>query len=151
MKDVAVTLLQDVKGVGAKGDVIRCSPGYARNALFSRGLARPADEQDERAMTAREADKRQQDKRRIEEERHLLASLDGSAVTVTARANEDRKLYGSVNTSAVLASLVAAGKRGLTADMVTIPEPITMLGNHIVRIAIGGKSASLTVRVVAQE
>lgn len=151
MKRVSVTLLADVPGLGAKGDVVQCSPGYARNALFARGLGRPTVAKDEREAGARATERQKTLARLHEEEERLRIAIAGSVVTVEARANANGKLYGSIGAPDVTAALAASGKRGITSAMVEGSLPITMLGEHAVRIAIAGSRTSVTVRVVAQK
>lgn len=151
MKRVSVTLLADVSGLGSKGDVVPCSPGYARNALFAHGLGRPTREGDEQAVHERAAMQHKDYERRHREEERLHAALEGRTVSIPARVNADGNLYGSVGASAIATALVAAGTSRVTTAMVDIPAPITALGDHQVRVTVGSKRASVTVRVVAQK
>ena len=100
-----VILKQDVKGQGKKGELVSVSDGYARNFLFPRDLAMPADAQAMNELKNKESAAvfHQQ-----EEKKAALAVaelLKDKTLTVKARAGQNGKLFGSVTTQEIAEEL----------------------------------------------
>ena len=86
-----VILQQDVKGMGKRGEIVNASDGYARNYLFPRNLAIPADKQNLNVWNAKKsaADR----KRSLEKEEAIKAKerLEKAVLTIKTKAGENRK------------------------------------------------------------
>ena len=96
-----IILLEDVKGIGKKGELKEASDGYARNYLFPRKLAKEANAQ---AMNEfKNAERAKQHK--IETEKAnaqaAAAQLEGKTVKLTAKAGQGGKLFGSITTKEI--------------------------------------------------
>ncbi|HUE39094.1 MAG TPA: 50S ribosomal protein L9 [Candidatus Binatia bacterium] len=146
-----VILQQDVDNLGTIGDVVKVKPGYARNYLFPRGLALEADaknlatlEHRKRAMTA----KRAKVQKANEASATRIASL---SISITARAGEEDKLFGSVTNTDIQKALAAQGFE-IERKKIVLDGPIKTVGEHKVTIDLGaGVRTPLTVTVVRQE
>ena len=91
-----VILKQDIKGVGKKDQVINSSDGYARNYLFPRGLAVPADTGN---MNNLKAKQESQAYRKEEDYKHSLKvaeQLKSTTLKFTVKAGANGKLFGGV-------------------------------------------------------
>ncbi|MBE6778453.1 MAG: 50S ribosomal protein L9 [Ruminococcaceae bacterium] len=100
-----VVLKQDVKGQGKAGELVSVSDGYARNFLFPRNLAVPADAQ---AMTElRNREESAQYHAKVEKDAALAAAatLKDKTVTVKARAGSNGRLFGAVTSKEVAEAL----------------------------------------------
>ncbi len=100
-----VILLQDVKGMGKKGDVKNASDGYARNFLLPKGLAIEATNQamsELNSKTQAVAHHKAEEKAAAESNK---AKIDGKTLKVSAKCGESGKLFGAV-TSKELAELL---------------------------------------------
>ncbi|MGI5877799.1 MAG: 50S ribosomal protein L9 [Christensenellales bacterium] len=147
-----VILQQDVKGSGRQGDVVDVSDGYARNYLFPRKLAVPADtsrlnslrrHQEAQAHRAATAEDRARDE---------AARIDGKSVRVAVRAGENGKLFGSVSTREVADALKR--QLGFTFDRkkITLDEHIKQLGEYEAQLRLyAGVTATIKVLVTAEE
>ena len=116
-----VVLKQDVKGQGKAGQLVNVSDGYARNFLFPRQLAVPADSQVMNELRSKEESA--QYHARVEKEAALAAAanLKDKAVKITARAGSAGRLFGSVTTKEVAEALdkqfgIKVDKRKITMD-----------------------------------
>jgi len=144
-----VILSKDIKGVGARGEVVEVSEGYARNYLIPRGLATVAT-----ANRLHEAELRRiMQARRAERERHqaqdLAARLSGIHVKIEARAGEGGRLFGSVTNKHIAEALSQV--LGTTVDRrhVELDEPIKSLGSYHVTVRVGPEiAAGIVVDVV---
>ena len=114
-----VLLKQDVKGQGKAGQLVNVSDGYARNFLFPRQLAVPADAQVMNDL--RNKEDAAQFHARVEKEAALkaAASLKDKAVKISAKAGNGGRLFGAVTTKEVAEALdkqfgVKVDKRKIT-------------------------------------
>jgi len=141
-----VILLRDVRGLGRKSEIKEVSDGHARNFLFPKNLARPAD-----AGTVRDAQLRSE--RKKEKELLLEKRLGVLARTISERFVEfhlktDKKgsVFGSVTKDAILSAMREHGLLGKERAEIKIAHPLKELGDHEVRVELGrGMTAKLKV------
>jgi len=140
-----VILLKDIKGTGAKDQVIEVSDGFARNYLFPRKLAIEADAAALNAIEmSKRAAKHKEDQKRVRAEASAR-ELKGKVIQITARAGESGKLYGSITTAEIAEQLQK--QHGITVDKhkIELDEPIRHIGQCTATIRL---SAGLTTRML---
>lgn len=143
-----VILLNDLEGVGAKGATVNVKPGYARNFLLPRRLAISSGTRAANLYQELERQNAIQREKLVAVARATAARLEGVEVNVTAQANEEDTLFGSVTSADVAAALATAGhvvdKRAIELD-----DHIKQLGRYDVVIKVGaGVTATVKVWVV---
>ena len=145
-----IILQEDVENLGEIGDIVRVKDGYARNYLLPRGLALTASRRNVRVL---EHQKRQAAKKRERAQQNANAvrdRLSGLTLSITARAGEEDKLFGSVTNIDIEKALQA---QDVTIDRrkIILAEPIKQLGTYTVPIRLGRDiEASVTVQVRAE-
>ena len=87
-----VVLLQDVKSIGKKGELVNVSDGYARNFLLPRKLAKEANAQAMNELKNAEAAKAYKVKTETEHAQKSADALSGKVVKIAARAGQGGKL-----------------------------------------------------------
>ena len=129
-------LLKDVDGVGEKGMVVDVSKGYLRNFLLPRKLAQPAtkgaiDEARRRTAAVQAAQAAS-----LAEAQEQAELLNKTVLTLTEKAGEDGRLFGSVTNQDIADAIKAA--RGIEVDKrhVHLEEPIKNVGTHMVTVEI---------------
>ena len=146
-----VILKEEVPKLGSIGDVVKVKPGFARNYLLPRGLAVAADRRNLRALEHHKrvaGEKREREKRGAET---LAQQLSALSLTLSARAGEEGKLFGSVTNQDIERALQ---EKGFAVDRrrIRLDEPIKSLGEHSVPVHLPlGVTAQITVVVVAEE
>ena len=100
-----VVLLQDVKDIGKKDQVVTVSDGYARNFLLPRKLAKEATAAAMSDVKAKESAKAHHKQEEIKAANALKAQLDGKEVTIKAKAGKEGKLFGAVTSKDVSEAL----------------------------------------------
>jgi large subunit ribosomal protein L9 len=146
-----VLFLKDVQGTAASGDVKEVAPGFARNFLFPRRLAThvtpDALKQVEKAKVASE---RRAGK--VREEAGALAQQLGAAyISLSARAGEEGRLFGSVTNQDVADALEE--QYGISVDKrkITFPDAIKATGSWVAEVDLGqGVSATVNLNVEAE-
>jgi large subunit ribosomal protein L9 len=147
-----IVLREDVEKLGRKGDLLEVADGYARNYLVPRGLAIKATKG---VVAQAEAMRRNREAREVRDRaaaEDLAGRLTaGGALTVTARAGEGGKLFGSVTSADIAAALLARTGVEIDRRTVQLEEPIRELGEAEVPIRLHSDvTVALQVEVVAQ-
>ena len=123
-----VILLQDVKALGKKGDVVNVSDGYARNAIFPKklGVEANAKNLNDLKLQNQHADKVAQEN--YEAALAMAENLKDKKVTVKMKAGEGGRTFGSVSSKEI--SEAAKTQLGLDTDKkkLQLPNPIRNLG-----------------------
>ncbi|MEG0774832.1 50S ribosomal protein L9 [Clostridium sp.] len=100
-----VILLQDVKGVGKKGEVINASDGYARNFLFPKKLAQEANDVNMHILNKKNETDRKKKLAEIEAAQKLAGELKDKVVKITAKAGESGRLFGAITSKDIAQEL----------------------------------------------
>lgn len=122
-----VILLEDVKSLGRKDEVKEVSDGYARNFLFKKRLAQPADKANLNSLNHELKLKAQREQAQKERAEQIKKELSGKVVKVPAKAGEAGRLFGSVTTADVAAALAQMGY-DVDKRKIELPEAIKTLG-----------------------
>ena len=124
-----VILLCDVKGQGKKDEIVNVSDGYARNFLFPKKLAIPADNQAITIIKNKEASQAHKIEVERAEARDIAAKLETVVVKIESGAGADDRLYGAVTSKDVVEALKAQHGIALDKRKVTM-DPIKTLGKY---------------------
>jgi len=116
-----VVLTQDVKSLGKKGELVSVAEGYARNFLFPRKMAAPANAQALGELKARENAARHKIETETAAAKQSAALLEGQTVKLLAKAGSQGRLFGSVTAKEVAEQLhrhlgVEVDKRRITME-----------------------------------
>ena len=132
---IELILLEDVVNLGKIGDKVKVSDGYARNFLLPRSLAAKVNPGVLRALETKKIVLQKQ----YEENKNIAAALAAKiaalTLTISVKADEDGKLFGSVSVPQILEALAAAGCE-VAKTAVVLPEPIKALGDATVAIEL---------------
>lgn len=143
-------LLKEVEGLGSPGDAIDVSPGYLRNFLIPRQLAQPATKASlEEAQRRREAQERSA-REALERAGETAALLSKTVLTITHRAGEDGKLYGSVGAKEIADAIAEARGLRIEKKRVLLEDGIRQTGTYMVEIEVPG-GATASVKTIVSE
>ncbi len=130
-----VLLVQDVLKLGNMGDVVRVSPGYARNYLFPYALAIPTD-----AAHKRQIDVLREKAAKSEAEREVKAraqakTMQGVSIQIAARVSHGNELFGSIGTKELV---VALAKSGIEVDgkQIHLHDKLKKLGKYQIDVRL---------------
>ena len=145
-----VVLLQDVKSIGKKGELVNVSDGYARNFLLPRKLAKEANAQAMNELKNAEAAKAFKIKTETEQAKASAEALSGKTVKIAAKAGQGGKIFGSVTAKEIAEEIkkqygVEVDKRKVVLDL-----DIKAFGTYQVEVKFYG-GISTTVNVVVHE
>ena len=145
-----VILTDEVVKLGSKGDVVRVSPGYARNYLYPKQLAIPATAANKTQIAEMQAAADREAEHLKGDADKMADALSGLNILITARAGETDQLFGSVTSRDIAAELEELGYT-IDRHKILIEQPIRTVGKHAVKVHLHRDiDLPLTVRVVAE-
>ena len=141
-------LLEDMKGLGQKGELVHVKPGYARNYLLPRKLAIPAGAKSANLYQELLRQRQVQEDKKTVVARAEAAKLEGAQVNISSQANEEDTLFGSITNADVADALAKAG-HVVDKRQIELDDHIKQLGKYDVTVKFfGGVTATVKVWVV---
>ncbi len=144
-----VILLQDVKSLGKKGEIVKVSDGYARNFILPKKLG---VEKTAKTLNDLKLQKAAEEKHRQEvlaEAKALGEEIKKQSVTLKIKSGEGGRTFGSVSTKEIAIAMKEQLKLDVDKKKLVLPEPIRTLGTTIVPVRLHPEvTTELTVKVV---
>ncbi|WP_252234566.1 50S ribosomal protein L9 [Clostridium sp. ZS1] len=145
-----VILLQDVKKIGKKGEVIEASDGYARNFLFPRKLAQEATDSNMHILNNKKENERKKKLAEIEAAQKLAGELKGKEITIKTKIGESGKLFGAI-TSKDIASLIKTQYNVEIDKKKIVMDTIKLVGNYDIEVKLYPEvSTKMKVNILPQ-
>ena len=142
-----LVLLQDVKALGKKGQLVSASDGYARNFLIPKGLAKEANAQAMNEYKNAENSKKYKTEQEIAAANSAKATLDGKTLEIKTKAGKSGKLFGAVTTKDVSANIKQQFSLDIDKHKITMND-IKDLGTYTAKIKLyTGITAEINVTV----
>ena len=146
-----VILLQDVKKMGKKGDVIEASDGYARNYLFARKWAEEATANALHVVNAKKENERRKKLAELEAAQKLAAELKGKEVTIDAKAGDNGRLFGAITNKDVAEAINSEFNLSIDKKKVVV-NTIKVAGQYEVEVKLYPEvSTKMKVNIVPKQ
>ena len=149
---IEVMLMDNVKKLGKSGELVKVAPGYARNYLFTHGLAAPATEAAKRRLKKLEAERAA---RAAEEKKAALEvarKLEKLELTVSAPTTDGKKLYGAVSVTDLLAAIEAQRGVKVERSQFSLEESLREVGEHVATIDLGhGVTVKVKITILDEQ
>lgn len=143
-----VILLEDVKSLGKKGEIVEVSNGYARNFILPKKKGIEATTKNLNDLKLKKANEAKIAAEQLEEAKQLAANISTKEVTVKMKVGEGGKTFGAVSTKEIAAAVKEQLGLDLDKKKMQLQEPIKSLGYHIVKLKLHPKVAGeLKVKV----
>lgn len=143
-----VVLLQDVKSLGKKGELVNVSDGYARNFLFPKNLAKEANAQAMNELRNAEQSKKYKKDTEIAAAQQAKAGLEGSKFVIKAKAGESGKLFGSITPKEIAAEIKRQKSFDVDKRRIVLKDDIKTLGEYEAQIKLYTDiTANITISV----
>ena len=144
-----IVLLQDVKSLGKKGQVVKVNDGYARNYILPKKLGVEANANNLNDLKLQKANDAKVAAEQLAAARELAAKLQEASVTVSIKAGEGGRTFGSVSTKEIGKAVSDQLKLDIDKKKMVLEEPIKSLGTHEVPVKLHKDvTAILRVKVV---
>ena len=145
-----VILLEDVKSLGKKGEVVKINDGYARNYVLPKKLgleATPKNLNDLKLQKARDAKHAAEE---LQAAKEFAVKIEEKPVKLSMKTGEGGRTFGAVSTKEIAAA--AKEQLGFEIDKkkMKLDEPIKTLGTHIVTVRLHKEVAAKLTVVVSE-
>lgn len=124
-----IILKKNVDKLGYANEIVKVKPGYGRNFLIPQGYAVLATASAKKAHEEVMRQKAHKETKILAEAQELATKLEGTSVTITTKAGENGKIFGSVNTVQLSEALKAAGIDIDRKSLKIKNEPIREIGS----------------------
>lgn len=146
-----IILLEDVKSLGKKGDIVKVSDGYARNFVLPKKLGVEANAQNKNDLKLQRANADKVAAEQLAAAQDLAQLLETKEVTVKIKSGEGGRAFGSVSSKEI--AQAAKEQCGLELDKkkIQLPEPLKALGAYEVGVKLHPKvTGKLKVKVIEE-
>ena len=144
-----VILLEDVKTLGKKGQIVKINDGYARNYVLPKKLGLEATAKNLNDLKLQKARQAKEEAQELADAKALAVKIEEKAVTVSMKIGEGGRTFGAISTKEIAAE--AKQQLGLDIDKkkMKLDEPKKTLGTHDVTVKLHKDvTATLKVKVV---
>jgi len=130
-----VILNKDVEKIGKAGSVVQVKEGFARNFLFPHNLAKPATAGSLKKLEQEKQVRNAQSAKAKEELLVVKERLAGLSLTISALAQDEEKLYGSISAHDISEALKEEGFF-IDKNIIDLAEPIKSLGIYEIQVKL---------------
>lgn len=146
-----VILLDNIKGVGKKDEIINASDGYARNFLFSKKLAVEANNENMSKLKAKKQSEQYKKDVNKENAEKIAKKLDDITLTIKVKAGENGKIFGGVTSKEISEELKKQYKIDIDKKKIILNENIKNLGSFDISMKLfEGVTGKLKVKVISE-
>ena len=149
---IEVMLMDNVKKLGKSGEIVKVAPGYARNYLFTKGLAAVATEAAKRRLKKLEAERAARAAEEKKAALEIAKKLEKLEITVSAHTTDGKKLYGAVIVSDLLAAIEAQRDVKIERSQFSLEESLREVGEYNPSIDLGhGVIVKFKITIIDEE
>ena len=131
-----VILLQDIKGVGKKDEIINASDGYARNFLFPKKMAIPADEGNMARLQSKKDSQEYKKELERKDAKQVKSKIENIVLEIKVKAGENGKIFGGVTSKEISEELKNKYDIKVDKKKVMLKETIKTLGRFNIEIKL---------------
>ena len=147
-----VILLEDVKSLGKKGEIVNVSDGYARNYVLPKKLGVEANSANMNDLKLQKANADKVAQEQLEEAQKMAALLETKEVVLKMKSGEGGKAFGSISSKEIASAAKQQCALELDKKKIQLPEAIKALGVYEVSVKLHTKvTGKLKVKVVEDQ
>ena len=145
-----VILLEDVKSLGKKGEVVNVNDGYARNLLFKKNLGIEATKQNLNDLKLQKQNNDKLEAERLEEAKKLAKELEEKERVLAIKTGSDGRVFGSVSTKEIAEAAKEQLGYELDKKKMHLKDAIKSIGTFHVPVKLHPK-VTVELKVVVKE
>lgn len=145
-----VILLEDVKALGKKGEIVNVNDGYARNFILPKKLGLEATGKNLNDLKLQKANEDKKAQAILEEAQELAKKIEAGKVTLAIKVGEGGRTFGSVSSKEIAAEVKKQMDLDIDKKKIQLKDSIKTLGTHEVPVKLHPK-VTATLRVAVTE
>lgn len=145
-----VILLEDVKRLGKKGEIVNVNDGYARNFVLPKKLGVEATGKNMNDLKLQKANEEKVAKEHLEAAQAFAKEMENDHVVVSIKAGEGGRTFGSVSSKEIATAYKEQCGKEIDKKKIILPEPIKSFGVYEVSVKLHPKVTG-TLKVKVQE
>lgn len=146
-----VILLEDVKNVGKKGDVVKVNDGFGRNVLIKKNQAIEATGKSLNDLKLKKANDDKIAAENLEAAKELSKKIEASSISIAIKLGEGGKTFGSVSSKEIAEEVKAQLGYDVDKKKVLLKDPIKAVGEFDVKIKLHPQvTTTLKVKVLGK-
>ncbi len=145
-----VILLEDVKALGKKGEIVNVNDGYARNFILPKKLGLEATGKNLNDLKLQKANEEKVAKEQLEAAKALAEKIEAGKVTLQIKVGEGGRTFGSVSSKEVAHAVKEQMGYDIDKKKIQLKDAIKTLGTHIVQVKLHTK-VTADLKVVVTE
>lgn len=147
-----IILLEDVKTLGKKGQIVEVADGYARNAILPKKLGLEATSKNLNDLKLKKANDEKVAKELLESATEFAKGMENDKVVVSIKAGEGGKTFGSISSKEIAAAYQEQCKKDIDKKKIVLKEPIKNFGMFDVPVKLHPQvTGTLKVQVVEKK
>lgn len=146
-----VILLQDVKALGKKGDLVKVNDGYARNFILPKKLGIEANAKNLNDLKLQKAAEVKKQKELLEEAKEFAKNIESKTLQLSIKSGEGGRTFGSISSKEIATALKSQFSIDVDKKKIQLSDPIKNIGMHTVQIKVHPQvNAELKIKVSEQ-
>lgn len=145
-----VILLEDVKSLGKKGEIVNVNDGYARNFVLPKKLGVEANGKNMNDLKLQKANEEKVAKEHLEAAQAFAKEMENDHIVVSIKAGEGGRTFGSVSSKEIAVAYKEQCGKEIDKKKIVLPEPIKSFGVYEVSVKLHPKVTG-TLKVKVQE
>lgn len=145
-----VILLEDVKALGKKGEIVNVNDGYARNFILPKKLGLEATGKNLNDLKLKKQNEEKVAQEQLDEAKALAAKLEAGKVELSIKVGEGGRTFGSVSSKEIAAAVKEQMGYDIDKKKIQLKDAIKTLGTHAVPVKLHPK-VTAELKVVVKE
>lgn len=146
-----VILLQDVKALGKKGDLVKVNDGYARNFILPKKLGIESNAKNLNDLKLQKAAEEKRLKELLDEAKEFAKNIEAKTLQLSIKSGEGGRTFGSISSKEIATALKSQFSLDVDKKKIQLSDPIKNIGMHTVQIKIHPQvNAELKIKVSEQ-
>ena len=145
-----VILLEDVKALGKKGEIVNVNDGYARNFILPKKLGLEATGKNLNDLKLQKANEEKVAQEILEEAKDLAKKLEAGSVTLAIKVGEGGRAFGSVSSKEIAVAVKEQMGYDIDKKKIQLKDAIKTLGTHAVPVKLHQK-VTVDLKVIVRE
>ena len=146
-----VILLEDVKALGKKGEIVNVSDGYARNCILPKKLGLEATSKNLNDLKLKKANEAKLAQEQLEEAQMLGKKIEAGKVELAIKVGEGGRAFGSVSSKEIAVAVKEQMGYDIDKKKIQLKDAIKALGTHVVPVKLHQKVTAELKVIVTEE